>query len=120
MRRRARPPRSRSAQSRSSSGCRRGASSHGYGAVPEPVAGSADGEDELGIARVALDLLAQMADVDVDRPRLAVVGAPADPLEQLPSREDDARLGSEQREELELDERQLDRRSAYLDRAPWQ
>ncbi len=61
-----------------------------------------------------------MAHVHVDRARLAVVGAPADPLEQLAPREDDARLGGEQREQLELDERQLHGLAPYLDRPPWE
>ena len=54
-----------------------------------------------------LDLLAQVPDVDVDRARLAIVGAAAEPLEQLPARVDDAGVRREQREQLEFDERQL-------------
>ncbi len=85
--------------------------------VPEPIAGAAHGEDQLGLAGVALDLLAQVAHVDVDRPRLAVVGAAADALEQLPAAEDDAGIAREERQELELDEGELDRRVAHLDGA---
>ena len=73
-----------------------------------------------GLARLALDLLAQVADVDVDRAWLAVVGAPAEALEELPAGEDDAGVRGEQREQLELDERQLDGLAAHLDRAPRQ
>ena len=64
-----------------------------------------------------LDLLPQMPHVDVDRARLAVVGAAAQALEQLPSCPDDTGVGCEQREQLELDERQLHGRAAHLDGA---
>ena len=53
--------------------------------LPEAVADAAHGEDQLGLARVALELLAQVADVDVDRARLAVVGVAPERLEQHPA-----------------------------------
>jgi hypothetical protein len=55
--------------------------------------------------------------MDVDRARLAVVGAAAEPLEQLTAGEDASRRGRENAEELELDEGQLRFRSAHLDRS---
>ena len=70
-----------------------------------------------GSRGVALDLLAQVPDVHVDRPRLAVVRASPDALEQLPPAEDDAGVARQEREELELDEGQLDRLAAHLHRA---
>jgi hypothetical protein len=68
--------------------------------------------------RVALDLLAQVAHVDVDGARLAVVGAAAELLEQLPPREDAAGRAGEHAQELELDEGQLHLVPAHLHRAP--
>src|SRR6185503_7548282 len=85
--------------------------------VPEAVAGPPHREYQLRVARVALDLLAEMPDVDVDRARLAVVGAPANALEELPPAEHHARLGGEQREQLELDERERDGLTPHLDGA---
>src|SRR6187431_2787938 len=104
MRRAARRPRSRATRARASSGSRRGCSP-----VAEAIADAAYREDQLRLARVALDLLSQVAHVDVDRARLAVVGATAQPLEQLPQREDPSRAGCEQPQQLELDERELHR-----------
>ena len=57
--------------------------------------------------------------MDVDRAGLAVVGAPAQALEELPAREDDPRARSEQCEHLELDERQLHRPGLDLDDPAW-
>ena len=56
-----------------------------HSALPEAVADPSHGEDQLRLVRILLDLLAEVADVDVDRPRLAVVGAAAQALEQLPA-----------------------------------
>ena len=50
--------------------------------VAEAVADAAHGEDVRRLARVGLDLLAQVADVDVDRARLAVGRVAPDRLEQ--------------------------------------
>src|SRR5512145_2572619 len=82
---------------------------------PEAIPGAAHGEDQLGIARVALDLLAQVADVDVDRARLPVVGAAPQALQQLAPGEHDARARREHHQHLELDERQLHWLAASLD-----
>src|SRR3712207_7573494 len=49
------------------------------------------GEDQLGVARVLLELLAQVADVDVDRARVAVGGVAPDALEQHRAAEHAAR-----------------------------
>ena len=83
----------------------------------EPVARAAHRQDELGVARIPFDLLAEMADVYVDGSRLAVVGSTAQAFEELPSREDDAGTLGENHEHLELDERELHRLPAYFDRA---
>src|SRR5919106_1377648 len=85
---------------------------------PEAISRAPNGQDQLGVAGITLDLLAQVPDVHVDRPRLSVVGAAAQALEQLAPREYDARARGEEREHLELDERQLDGLAADLDRAP--
>lgn len=55
----------------------------------------------------------------VDRPRLAVVGASTQPLEELPAREDDARARRQEDEHLELDERELHGLAADFHRSPW-
>ena len=65
--------------------------------VPEAVADAAHGVDQLGLARVALELLAQMADVDVDRARLAVLGAAPERLEQHLARVDAPGMRREER-----------------------
>ena len=72
-------------------------------------------ENQLRIARIALDLLAQMPHVHVDRARFPVIGAPAQALEELAPREDDAGALREHDEHLELDERQLRRLAANID-----
>ena len=55
----------------------------GHSALPEAVADPPHGEDQLRLVRILLDLLPQVPDVDVDRPRLAIVGAATQALEQL-------------------------------------
>ena len=88
---------------------------HGSG-LADAVPGSSDGDDQLWILRHRLELLAEMADVNVDRARLPVVGAPADSLEELSATEHDSGLRGEQRKQLELHERQRDGLSANFDR----
>jgi len=61
-----------------------------------------------------------VAHVDVDGSRLAVVGTTAEPLEQLPTREHDARARGEDNEHLELDEGQLHHLAPDGHRAPGQ
>jgi hypothetical protein len=56
-----------------------------------------------GCFGIALDLLAQVADVHVYRARIAVLGVPPDPLEQHLARVDASGIGRERGEELELD-----------------
>src|SRR3954451_6713942 len=58
-----------------------------------------------------------MADVDVDRSRLAVVRPAPDRLEQLLPREHAPGTACQRTQELELDVGDLDRRSVALDRA---
>src|SRR4051812_28099483 len=50
--------------------------------VAEAIADAANGEEVLGRARVTLDLLAQVADVDVDRARVPVGGVAPDLLQE--------------------------------------
>src|SRR6266516_2386464 len=75
--------------------------------LPELVADAAHREEELGLLRVALELLAQVADVDVDRARIAVLGVPPDVLEQRLAAEHAAGAVGEGAEDLELDVGQL-------------
>jgi hypothetical protein len=74
----------------------------------EAIARAADRKDQLGIARVPLDLLAKVANVDIDRPRLTVVGPPTKSFQELSPRKDDAWARRQHHEHLELDERELD------------
>src|SRR4051794_18843864 len=85
--------------------------------VAEAVAHAAHREEVLRVLRVRLQLLAQVADVDVDRARVAVGRVAPDPRQQHVAREDAARVAGQSVEDLELDERQLDRRAADPDRA---
>src|SRR6186997_2537146 len=71
--------------------------------LPEPVADPAHGEQVLRLLRVLLQLLAQVADVDVDGARVAVVGVAPDVLEQGLAGEDAPRRTRERAEDLELD-----------------
>jgi hypothetical protein len=52
---------------------------------------------------IALDLLPHAADVHVYRARIAVLGVPPDPLEELLARVDASGIGRERGEDLELD-----------------
>src|SRR5581483_2185962 len=85
--------------------------------VAKAVADAAYGEDVLGVRGVGLELLAQMPDVDVDRPRVAEVGAAPERLEQHPPAADATWQRGERAEQLELDEGQLDRLAVALDDA---
>ena len=69
----------------------------------EAVADAAHGEEELGLLRVALELLPQVADVDVDGARVAVLGVAPDVLEQGLAGEHPAGRAGERAEDLELD-----------------
>ncbi len=84
--------------------------------LSQPVAGAADGQDQLRLARVLLDLLPQVANMDVDRARLPVGGVAPDRLQQRASAEDLPRLSDERPQQLELDVRELER--AAVDRSP--
>jgi len=72
-------------------------------------------QDQLRLARIALDLLTKMPDVDVDGARLPVVGPAAQALEELAAGEHHARALRQDDEHLELDEGQLRWFSAHLD-----
>src|SRR6185312_8654667 len=71
--------------------------------LDEAVADAAHGEEELWLLRVALQLLPQMADVDVDGARVAVLGVAPDVLEQRLAAEHPAGRAGERAEDLELD-----------------
>src|ERR671933_228103 len=72
--------------------------SHGH----EPVADPAHGEQALRVRRVALDLAAQVRDVDVAGALVAYVGAVPEVLHDLAAAEDALRLGGKEREQPEL------------------
>src|SRR6185312_16062773 len=61
------------------------------------------GEDVDGLARIRLDLLAQVPDVDVDRARLAVGRVAPDGLEQRLAGVDPSGVQGERVPHLELD-----------------
>ena len=61
--------------------------------VAEAVPDAAHGEDELRVPRVPLELLPQMPHVDVDRARIAELGASPERLEQHPAARRRARAG---------------------------
>src|SRR3954451_12080151 len=71
--------------------------------LPEQVTDPAHGEEELGLFGVALELLAQMADVHVDGSGIAVLGVPPDVLEQRLAGENPTGRAGERTEDLELD-----------------
>ena len=79
---------------------------YGFG-VAEAVADAAHGEQVLGVLGVALDLFAQVADVDIDRARVAVGGVTPDAGQEHVAREYPARGAGQRREDLELDVGQL-------------
>src|SRR5262245_16410056 len=75
----------------------------------ELVARTANGHEPHGILRVALDLAADVGDVQVGRPRVADVLALPEVLHDLPPREDPAGVAGEEGQELQLRRGQLDR-----------
>src|SRR3954453_2123644 len=81
--------------------------------VAEAVADSAHGEEVLRLLGVELELLAQVADVDVDRPRVAVCAVAPDAGEEHVARPDAAGVRRERREDLELHVRRRDLGAAY-------
>src|SRR5262245_3409981 len=72
----------------------------------ELVADPADGDDELRLGIVLFDVLAQAADVHVDRTRLHVYVATPHQVQQLEPVVDPMRMGHEELEQLELAERE--------------
>src|ERR687890_725646 len=69
--------------------------------LAENIPDTPRGVDELGVAGVALDLLAEMADVNVHRALVAELVAPHPPQERA-AREHPARARGEGHQELEL------------------
>src|SRR5205807_2791040 len=97
---RARPRRRRAPRPRRPRAPVRGARRRsGTGSRPGPVAHAADGLDPLRIA----ELLTQMADVDVDRPRFPVGVVAPQSLQERLAAEDAAGLRDERPQQLELD-----------------
>src|SRR3954452_22271250 len=85
--------------------------------VAEAVADAAHREDVLGLLGVRLELLAQVADVDVDRAGVAVGRVAPHSRQQHVAREDAPGARRERAEDLELDERGGDDLAAEADRA---
>src|SRR3954451_15919114 len=85
--------------------------------VAEAVADAAHREDVFGLLGVGLELLAQVADVDVDRARVAVGRGGPHAREQHVAREDASGALGKGAEDLELDERGRDDLAAEADRA---
>src|SRR5262245_36070333 len=86
--------------------------------APEAVAHPAHGEEKLGVFRVLLQLLAQVADVDVYGARIAVLGIAPDVLEQRLAAEHAAGRARQRGEDLELDVGDADLLRAQGDHAP--
>src|SRR5579862_4914220 len=80
------------------SGARRGWVSLALG---NAIAGSTDGDDQARFLGGRLELLAQMADVNVDRARVAIRGVAPDRAQQLLAVEQAAGLAHQAREQLE-------------------
>ena len=85
--------------------------------IAEAVAHAAHGEQVLGVLRVALELLAQVADVHVDRAGVAVGAVAPDAREEHVARPHAPGAGRQGDEDLELDVGRLHRRAAHLDGA---
>src|ERR1044072_632544 len=81
----------------------RGVSRNRRKLLPELVADASPGEEDLGLLRVELQLLAKGPDVDVDGARIAVLGVSPDVLEQRLAAEDAPGAVGEGAEDLELD-----------------
>src|SRR5664279_4527456 len=87
-----------------------------WSALGEGVTGTSNGQHEHRHRRVVLDLLAQVADVDVDRLLVLVQGlVVAQQLEQLPARVDPAGTAGQVAQDLELGGGQGDPALAALD-----
>src|SRR5215208_4741371 len=81
----------------------------------EAVPHAAFGQDHLRVRRILLQLLAQVADVNVDRALVPVLRVAEHVLEQLRAREDTTRLPRKREQDLELEERELDGLTVALD-----
>src|SRR6185295_17977284 len=77
--------------------------------VTEAVPNAAHGEDVLRLLRVGLELLAQVADVDVYGARISVGRVAPHAREQHVARVDPPGIGRERGEDLELDVGRRDR-----------
>src|SRR5215207_701682 len=86
--------------------------------VAEAVPHAAYGEDVFRRLRVALELLSQVADVDVDGAGIAIGGVAPHARQQLVAAEHAAGIARERAEDLELYEREPGLLSSDLDGAP--
>src|ERR687898_2528620 len=86
--------------------------------VPEAIADPAHREQVLGLLGIALELLAKVPDVDVDRARIPVGGVAPDVLQQALAAEHPPGGAREHRQDLELDVGEADRLPAKLGGAP--
>src|SRR3954447_24974845 len=86
-------------------------------ALLEAVPHAAFGKDHLRVRRIRLQLLAEVTDVDVDGAVVAVLRVAEHVLEQFGAGEHAAGLAREREQDLELEERELDRVAVQLDGA---
>src|SRR5690349_1932610 len=84
--------------------------------IAQTVADAADRADQPG-RRPIVELVAQVADVDLDDVVVARVVVAPDPVEDRALREDAARLLDQHHQEVELARRQVDRAAAAADLA---
>src|SRR5512141_3481851 len=114
-----RKPRTRRARSPvRKRGSRRGIERAGL-ALGEGVARSTDGQDELRVGRIVLELFTQMTDVDVDRLLVLVEClVVAHQLDQLAPTEDASGTRCKMAQDLELGRGQREAPVTALDAAP--
>jgi len=89
----------------------------GWARVGEAVPDARHGEDVVGPRRLRLDLPPQVADVDVDDPRLDWILVAPDRVEDLLAAENLARIAGQERQQVELSVGQLDFLPASIDAA---
>src|SRR5918995_7283172 len=85
-----------------SAALRQGCGTSGRSLAREAVADAVDRLHVAGLARLRLDLAAQVLDVGVDRPLIRLEGDAVQHVEQLSPREDASRLPGHRGQQLEL------------------
>src|SRR5579862_792493 len=83
----------------------------------EPVSGASNGQDVARLFGLGLELLTQVANVDVDRARVAIRAVAPDRAQQLLAVEQPAGIRHQRIEQLELRKRQLHGRPVDCDLA---